>query len=152
MESFLGMSNPYIVRVTHPEEAMGGVDAAPTAPRTQGELFDLDTSAKVSQKSGQSTGSEPEREAVQPKAALATAHEAVELAELVLAAETARPPSPEHWERMASALECRAAAWRLLATASDVDKSGHSIRAMELAATADTAQARLLRVRLGVSG
>lgn len=84
--------------------------------------------------------------------ALATAHAAVQLAESLLTAEQTRPASREHWQRLATAYECRAAAWRLLAVSWERDTSGHAIRAMELAAESDLGRARMLRGRLAVSG
>jgi hypothetical protein len=89
---------------------------------------------------------------VQPKAALAAAHDAVERAEAVLVTEEARPASTEHWQRMATAYEQRAAAWRLLAASWERDPSGHVIRAMELASESDRARAWMLRTRLAVAG
>jgi hypothetical protein len=87
-----------------------------------------------------------------PPDARKAAHAAVAVAEAVLLAERGRPRSREHWAKMADAFENRAAAWLLLATASERDGQGHPSRAMRLAAEADTAQARMLRTRLGVAG
>jgi hypothetical protein len=91
-------------------------------------------------------------EAVQPRTAVATAHEAVQLAESLLTAEEPRPASREHWQRLAHAYERRGAAWRLLSASWERDASGHVVRAMELAAEADLLRARMLRHRLAVTG
>ena len=89
---------------------------------------------------------------VQWRTAQHAAHEAVMKAESELAAEEIRPSCREHWMRMATAYERRAAAWRLLAATTDRDAFGHGARAMELAAQGDLVRAGMLRGRLGATG
>lgn len=92
----------------------------------------------------------PASEADRRKAALGAAHQAVTDAEAAVLEEESRPPSLEHWGRLADRFERRAASWRRLAENIDRDRAEHTARAMELAAQGDLLRAQLLRTRLGV--
>jgi hypothetical protein len=92
----------------------------------------------------------PVSDGVSWKAAQRAAHLAVEAAEEALLAEQGRPASRERWQRLATAFEDRAFAWRQLAATTERDTFGHNARAMCLAANADEERAKAIRVRLGV--